>query len=1013
MQWRVELSVVKQNLEVRLANPIGLARMTPLFSSLSSNEHHMTNDNGQKGLSDLQIQRVRQEIIDEMDGRIQETFRKLPAEYFREISAEDYVQHFKALVAIEACDIRQEVLIRQQDGKRITIVSRENYPGLLARLIRTLPTDHPLVGAKIFSSADRDFIVDVFDFQDAAADKPVPSQTENIEDGRLDQVIDQVAKLTGAEEAGIRSFVESYHRNHAILESPKDLAHQYLALKETAHMNDIRVLCEPESVSWKITVSAASATTRTVLGRAANYFGLRDVNIEKAVLENVLVQDSILIALLTFRVTVPDDYQPEQVVAEMEHYLRVDDDIVSLLETSFLEGISFADAVGRAELFLCMAKLTQHNINFCNALDVSHERVLRTMRKHESLSFEAIQLLQNRFAPNAPLSGHPGLDAFTDRLQAIADPLERRTMKTLFRLVLEVQRANVNTQRRRCTAFRLPGEVFENLDHGDTPFAIFYVYGQGFDGFHVRFRNVSRGGMRLVPTRNTEHYLFEGARVFEEAWRLATAQQLKNKDIAEGGSKAVVVCKPDSVPARVGRDFVDGLLDLVTDVAGTTANDLESIDQEFLYLGPDENVTNELIDWIVQRSEERGYMYPATIMSSKPTAGINHKEFGVTSEGVLIFLRQALLEHGIVPGKQPFTVKLTGGTDGDVGGNAIRILIRDYPTTAKIVGVADGTGAATDPEGLNHTELLRLVNEGLGISAFDASQLSSEGSVTALDSEQDIARRNELHNRLSADVFLPAGGRPSTINSNNWQRFLDDAGEPSSPIVVEGANLFITELARDELSKCGVAIVKDSSANKCGVICSSMEIIAGMLISKEQFSEIKPEYVREVLELLCNLAYVESVSLFNEGRRRPDLNLPKISILISRQIIRMGDIVQETISGWSADEQTLADGFINAYLPKSLTEAAGADFLESIPADYRNQLIASILSSQIVYREGCQNLDRQSDEAISTLVRKHLVSETKNRDLLMQIRGSDLANKEMIAAIVEYSGARSQRDLNL
>ena len=54
-----------------------------------------------------------------------------------------------------------------------------------------------------------------------------------------------------------------------------------------------------------------------------------------------------MVALLTFQVTVPKGYQPEDVVAEMEHYLRVDDDIVSLLETSFLEGVSFADC-GRA-----------------------------------------------------------------------------------------------------------------------------------------------------------------------------------------------------------------------------------------------------------------------------------------------------------------------------------------------------------------------------------------------------------------------------------------------------------------------------------------------------------------------------------------------------------------------------------------------------------------------------------------------------------------------------------------
>ena len=99
-------------------------------------------------------------------------------------------------------------------------------------------------------------------------------------------------------------------------------------------------------------------------------------------------------------------------------------------------------------------------------------------------------------------------------------------------------------------------------------------------------------------------------------------------------------------------------------------------------------------------------------MSSKPATGINHKEFGVTSEGVLIFLRKALIENGIDPDKTPFTVKLTGGPDGDVGGNAIRILFRDYPNTARVVAVADGTGAASDPEGLNAKELVRLVDEG-------------------------------------------------------------------------------------------------------------------------------------------------------------------------------------------------------------------------------------------------------------------------------------------------------------
>ena len=55
-------------------------------------------------------------------------------------------------------------------------------------------------------------------------------------------------------------------------------------------------------------------------------------------------------------------------------------------------------------------------------------------------------------------------------------------------------------------------------------------------------------------------------------------------------------------------------------------------------------------------------------MSSKPGAGINHKAYGVTSEGVNVFLREALRRQGLDPARQRFRVVLTGGPDGDVAG---------------------------------------------------------------------------------------------------------------------------------------------------------------------------------------------------------------------------------------------------------------------------------------------------------------------------------------------------------
>lgn len=127
-----------------------------------------------------------------------------------------------------------------------------------------------------------------------------------------------------------------------------------------------------------------------------------------------------------------------------------------------------------------------------------------------------------------------------------------------------------------------------------------------------------------------------------------------------------------------------------------------------------------------------------------------------------------------------------------------------------------GFGVAEDPKGLDREELLRLVKHSLPISEFNPKKLSAEGIVMAANNEEGINRRNSMHNRVVADAFVPAGGRPNTINADNWRNFLlKDGKTPSAKLIVEGANIFITPEARQGLFDIAkLPIVKDSSANK-------------------------------------------------------------------------------------------------------------------------------------------------------------------------------------------------------
>jgi glutamate dehydrogenase len=146
-------------------------------------------------------------------------------------------------------------------------------------------------------------------------------------------------------------------------------------------------------------------------------------------------------------------------------------------------------------------------------------------------------------------------------------------------------------------------------------------------------------------------------------------------------------------------------------------------------------------------------------------------------------------------------------------------MFREFGANCKVVGIADGFGVAEDPNGLNSQELLRLVTASVPITSFNRSLLSAAGILMDNSTNEGLARRNSMPFRVKADAFVPAGGRPNTINGANWSQFLDASGKPSSKLIVEGANIFNTPEARTNLfKKAGVVIVKDSSANKVDLV---------------------------------------------------------------------------------------------------------------------------------------------------------------------------------------------------
>jgi glutamate dehydrogenase len=384
-----------------------------------------------------------------------------------------------------------------------------------------------------------------------------------------------------------------------------------------------------------------------------------------------------------------------------------------------------------------------------------------------------------------------------------------------------------------------------------------------------------------------------------------------------------------------------------------------------------------MIEEIAALSVRRGYLLGPGIMSSK-RVGINHKEYGVTSTGVVTFAEITMRELGIDMRTDPFRVKFTGGPGGDVAGNAIRLVLERCPR-AQIVLVLDGTAALCDPAGADRGELARIVLKD-DLDAFDPARLNPGGFMLLRTGSRREGLR-ELYRKVTrtadgleeqwisidefsrefgdlvfsvpADLFIPGGGRPETIDRNTWQQFLLPDGSPSAQVIVEGANSFITPEARVQLQKKGVIIMRDASANKCGVISSSYEIIANLLLSDAEFMAEKERYVAGVLEILEKRAGDEARLILRRHRETGSgLLCTEISDAISNEInahyAHLFRYFQERPS--LSDDPLFRRAILN-HLPRMLRdEPKYRRRIARFPPKYRSAILAAEIASSLVYQ---------------------------------------------------------------
>lgn len=596
-------------------------------------------------------------------------------------------------------------------------------------------------------------------------------------------------------------------------------------------------------------------------------------------------------------------------------------------------------------------------------------RVKEVVYEYGSIIRDLYEDFKAKFIPNG--------DEYTDSTEEILTRIKRaansdtdlRILTCMVQFNRHILKTNFFKKSKVALSFRLDPAFLSRVDFPTTPYAIFFIVGAEFRGFHVRFMDISRGGVRAIRSMNAAAFSMNVSTLFDENYNLSLTQQRKNKDIPEGGSKGTILLslKHQDKALVAFQKYIDSLLDLllITDEIRDYYGK-----EELLFLGPDEG-TADFMNWASLHARERGYKFwkSFTTGKSRSLGGIPHDYYGMTTRSIHQYVLGILEKKGLDETKiRKFQ---TGGPDGDLGSNNIKI------SKDKTVGIVDGSGVLFDPQGIDRAELLRLANARKMTDHFDVSKLSPEGfyvSVNDTDKvlpggkvvDSGLMFRNTFHllgeYLFGVDLFVPCGGRPAAVNANNVQCLWDAANkQPMFKYIVEGANLFFSQEARLQLEKWGVVLFKDSSVNKGGVTSSSLEVLAALALTDEEFEvhmQVKDiekvpafyeEYVSDVQRIIEARAREEFECLWRE-HEKTGTPFSLLSDQLSEKINKL-HIAIFASSLWQ--NEALREKIIADTIPQNLIKLVGKENVMSrVPESYLKALFSATLACQFVYAHG-------------------------------------------------------------
>jgi glutamate dehydrogenase len=164
---------------------------------------------------------------------------------------------------------------------------------------------------------------------------------------------------------------------------------------------------------------------------------------------------------------------------------------------------------------------------------VSLPRITQTMATYPNLIRDLVSVFEEKFGnrKDSNVGWQEKLVELKERIAKVAESdQDREILDHMVTHINSCVKTNFFKLPKTALSFRIDPHLlkFERA-FPDVPYGIFMFVGNDFHGFHVRFNDIARGGLRLVISRDKITFSRNLETAFLENYNLAHTQNRKNK----------------------------------------------------------------------------------------------------------------------------------------------------------------------------------------------------------------------------------------------------------------------------------------------------------------------------------------------------------------------------------------------------------------------------------------------------------------------------------------------------